>query len=105
MNVLITLLALTAILTGCVNAKIGHREIVQHYEVRVPGGYAIKNVRPQLVDFDQIQIQSVTDEKQALDIYFGNHPHSSRQVDIETAKANNLIYYEGRDGVFVRNEP
>lgn len=62
------------VIAGCVEANSDSVTVVKHYEIRVPKGYLLKNVKPQLADFDQIQISSMADASQKFDIYIGNHP-------------------------------
>lgn len=71
---IINILCLVFFIGGCAEANGDTITVVKHYEIRVPKGYILKNVKPPLADFDQVQISSAADASQKFDIYIGNHP-------------------------------
>jgi hypothetical protein len=48
---------------------------INHYSIHVPTGYVLRDVTPQMADFDLFEITNQEDHSDKLSIYFGNHPH------------------------------
>jgi hypothetical protein len=47
---------------------------INHYSIHVPSGYVLRDITPQMADFELFEIVNKDDRSDKLSLYFGNFP-------------------------------
>ena len=47
---------------------------INHYSIHVPSSYVLRDITPQMADFELFEVVNKEDRSDKLSIYFGSHP-------------------------------